>query len=155
VIKDNILRLAKLQVDRRGRSPRNHRQGFRIRGAYSSAGEEKRISRYLREENVLERSLNAKTCACCGQPLTEIRLGVRLMPLKARIFDAVRRGGGDGIDRRNLFNIVFGDDDAHSRKHGFHTLKVHIVQINELIEDTGYRIEGRSAARLFRRCAQT
>jgi hypothetical protein len=39
-------------------------------------------------------------------------------------------------------------------KHSFRTLKAHIFQINELIEDTGYRIEGRGAARLVRRCAQ-
>jgi hypothetical protein len=70
-------------------------------------------------------------CTYCGRPLPEMRLGVRLTPLKARIFDLIRRGGDDGIDRRDLFDIVFGDDD--SRKHSFHTLKAHIAQINELI----------------------
>jgi hypothetical protein len=89
-----------------------------------------------------------RTCTCCGQTLPEIRLGVRLTPLKARLFDLVQRSGHDGIDRRDLFDIVFGDDDAHSRKHSFSTLKAHIFQLNESIADTGYRIEGHSVARL-------
>jgi len=88
------------------------------------------------------------SCPRCGQALPETRLGVRLTPLKARIFDLVRRSGADGIDRHELFDIVFGDDDAHARRHSYETLKAHITQINELIEDAGYRIEGRYAARL-------
>jgi hypothetical protein len=94
-------------------------------------------------------------CTYCGRSLPEIRLGVRLTPLKARIFDIVQRSGDDGIGRRDLFDIVFDDDDAHSRKHSFHTLKAHLNQINELIEDTGFRIEGRGVARLVRRRAQS
>jgi hypothetical protein len=93
-------------------------------------------------------------CTYCGRPLPEIRLGVRLTPLKARIFDIIQRGGDDGIDRRDLFDIVFGNDDAHSHKRSYHTLKAHIAQINELIEDTGFHIEGRGVARLVRRRAQ-
>ena len=38
-------------------------------------------------------------CQRCGQRLPEIRLGVRLTPLKARIFDLIRRAGPDGIGR--------------------------------------------------------
>jgi hypothetical protein len=95
--------------------------------------------------------MKSRTCTCCGQPLPETRLGVRLTPLKARIFDLIERGGDDGIDRRDLFDIVFGDGDAHSRKRSYRTLKAHLAQINELIEDTGFHIEGRGAARLVRR----
>jgi hypothetical protein len=95
--------------------------------------------------------MKTRCCAYCGQTLPEIRLGVRLPPLKARIFDLVQRAGADGIDRRDLFDIVFGDDDAHARRHSFRTLKAHICQINEAIEDTGYRIEGRGVARLVNR----
>ena len=87
--------------------------------------------------------MSIRTCQYCGQKLPEIRLGVRLTPLKARIFDLIRRGGQDGIDKRDLFDIVFGDGQ-HSRE----TLKAHIWQINELIEDEGYRITGHSVARL-------
>lgn len=82
-------------------------------------------------------------CSYCGQPLPEIRLGVRLTPLKARIFDLIQRGGQDGIDRGDLFELVFGGA-GQCRE----TLKAHIHQINELIEDSGYRIVGHSVARL-------
>ena len=91
------------------------------------------------------------TCHHCGQPLPEIRFGVRLTPLKARILDLIQRAGADGIDRHDLFEIVLGDNDAHARKHSFRTLKAHIYQLNEAIEDAGYRIEGRPAVRLVRR----
>lgn len=83
-------------------------------------------------------------CGQCGQPLPEIRLGVRLTPLKARIFDIIKRAGDAGIDRHDLFNIVFGDDDAHQRRHSFATLKSHLWQINEQLEGTNFRIAGRA-----------
>ena len=76
---------------------------------------------------------------------------MKLSPLKARIFDLVRRAGAGGINRRDLFNVVFANDDARSRKHSFATLKSHIAQINALIEDSGFYITGRDAARLVRR----
>ena len=82
-------------------------------------------------------------CPYCNQPLPEIRLGVRLTPLKARIFDLIQRGGRDGIDRGDLFDIVFGGTGQCRA-----TLKAHIHQINELIEDTGYQIIGHTVARL-------
>lgn len=77
------------------------------------------------------------------KPIPEMRLGVRLTPLKARIFDLVQRAGRDGIDRGDLFSLVFGGT-GQCRE----TLKAHIFQINDLIEDTGYRIVGHSVARL-------
>jgi hypothetical protein len=64
-----------------------------------------------------------RCCPYCNQTLPEIRLGVRLTPLKARIFDLVQRGGRDGIDRADLFDIIFGDGE-HSRE----TLKAHIFR---------------------------
>jgi hypothetical protein len=92
--------------------------------------------------------MTGRCCPTCHQVLPETRLGVRLTPLKARIFDAVRRGGRDGIDRADLFELIFGGE-PHSRE----TLKAHIFQINELLEDTGYRITGHSVARLEKRRA--
>jgi hypothetical protein len=88
-----------------------------------------------------------RRCPYCNQLLPDIRLGVRLTPLKARIFDLIQRGGRDGIDRVDLFDIVFGGT-GQCRE----TLKAHIFQINEAIEDSGYKIVGRSVARL-ERCA--
>jgi hypothetical protein len=84
-------------------------------------------------------------CPYCGHEMPEIRLGVRLPALKARIFDLIQRGGRDGIDRRDLLGIINTDREkpiCHS------TLKAHLFQINELLADTGYRITGHSVARL-------
>jgi chromosome segregation and condensation protein ScpB len=63
-----------------------------------------------------------------------LRLGVKLTPTKARIFDAVQFRGGDGIPLDTLSDII-------GMKHN--TLKAHIHQINEIIADRGYRIYGR------------
>jgi hypothetical protein len=70
--------------------------------------------------------------------LPEFRLGVRLPPLKARIFDLIMRGGEDGILANDLLNTAYVDQPASGRKN----LSSHVFQINEAIEDTGYRIVG-------------
>jgi hypothetical protein len=75
-----------------------------------------------------------RVCSYCGQTLLDIRLGVRLPPLKA-IFDLIHRGGQDGIPAADLFAVAF-DERRWSSK----TPKVHVSQINELIDDAGYRI---------------
>jgi hypothetical protein len=72
--------------------------------------------------------------------LPEFRLGVRLPPLKARMFDLIMRSGEDGILASELLNLAYADQPASGRK----SLSSHIHQINEAIEDTGYRIVGRS-----------
>ena len=59
-----------------------------------------------------------------------LRLGVKLTPMKARIFDAVQFRGGDGILIDTLSDI-FGMPN--------NTLKAHIHQINEIIAERGYR----------------
>jgi hypothetical protein len=58
------------------------------------------------------------TCPHCGQPMATHLLGVRLGPLRARIFDAIQRAGSSGIDADDLFVI------------------------NDLISDSGWRIVG-------------
>ena len=79
-------------------------------------------------------------CDYCGQALPEIRLGVRLTAFKAQLFDLVRRGGVDGIRSDDLYSLLYPDGGG-SR----HTLKAHVWQINEMIADEGYRIEGRGS----------
>ena len=79
-------------------------------------------------------------CNSCGQILPEMRLGVRLTAFKARLFDLVQRGGIDGISAEDLFSLLY-PEGGDSRR----TLKAHIWQINELIADEGYRIEGRGS----------
>ncbi len=58
---------------------------------------------------------------------------MRLTPLKARIFDLIQRGGLDGITSADLRDIL---------EMNYEGLKSHIWQINDLIEDEGYRIKG-------------
>lgn len=86
-------------------------------------------------------------CHYCRQPLPEVRVGTRLTPLKARIFDLVQRAGPDGIDGRDLFDLVYGDGERPE----MNALKSHVNQINESIEDSGYVIRGRGTYRLVRR----
>ena len=78
-----------------------------------------------------------RCCHYCGQTIPETRMGVRLSPLKTRMFDIVTRAGPDGISSRDLFDMVYTSGDQ-SRD----TLKAHIWQINDAISDEGYRIAG-------------
>jgi hypothetical protein len=97
--------------------------------------------------------MKQRRCPYCNQVLPEFRLGVRFPNgLKARLFDLIQRGGVDGIPIDELHAIVFDGRDRHSGKK---TLSVHVCQINELIEDSSYRISGRGGAyRLLRKGAR-
>lgn len=85
-----------------------------------------------------------RRCPYCDQTLPEFRLGVRLPPLKARIFDLVLRGGKDGIPSDDLRALAYNGNAPNGKgiraERGHKTLGSHIQQINELLEDTGYRI---------------
>jgi hypothetical protein len=73
-------------------------------------------------------------CPHCQQPMPEMRLDVRFPPLKAAIFDLIKRAGGHGMTQQELqgtFEIGT-----------LYTVRAHIWGINELIEDTGWRIRG-------------
>jgi hypothetical protein len=89
-------------------------------------------------------------CPHCGQALPETRLGVRLTPLKASIFDLVKRAGPDGILSSELQARIGTKTRA--------SLKSHIWQINDAIGEVGYRIvndrmrlDGGSCYNLLRR----
>ncbi len=83
-------------------------------------------------------------CPHCGSPFQrQKRLGVWLPPLKARIFDIIKRAGWDGIEKETLRDML---DMSPS------CLKSHIWQINDLFEDTGLRLDGRWRVRL--RCSK-
>src|SRR5262245_7042895 len=79
-------------------------------------------------------------CHYCGQALPELRLGVRLTALKARLFDLVQRSGIDGISSDDLCSLLYPDGGGSHQ-----TLKAHVWQINEMIADEGYRIDGRGS----------
>ena len=87
-----------------------------------------------------------RRCPYCGGPLIDFRLGVRLSPLKARIFDLVQRAGRDGISGVDLHELAY----TGTARPGAATIKAHIHQINEVLDGTGYRIVGRGTYRLVK-----
>lgn len=77
-------------------------------------------------------------CPHCHRPLTEVREGVLMPTLKARIFDAVAATGDNGITARELINAVYTGD--YRAPVTLATIRAHIWQINDLLEDTRVRI---------------
>jgi hypothetical protein len=90
-----------------------------------------------------------RRCECCGQPLPEVRLGARLSPLKASIFDAVKAAGAAGIEPDSLFERFIAPRGAARE-----TLGSHITQINDALAGTDYKLfagsGGNRAYRLIR-----
>jgi hypothetical protein len=82
-------------------------------------------------------------CPHCHQQLPILRCGVRLTPLKARLVDAIRRAGPDGVSGDDLIDAL---NLPFKRK----TLAAHCWQINEALEETPFRIRGRGGYRLVR-----
>ena len=88
-----------------------------------------------------------KRCPHCGGNLEALdRLGAPLSPFKARLFDIVKRSGETGVSSDELLGIL----ELESQN----TLKAHIWQINDAIDDSGWRI--RSTDRRYRlaKCQQ-
>jgi hypothetical protein len=79
--------------------------------------------------------MNTTYCPTCHQPLHSMRAGIQLTPLKARIFDAVKRAGDVGISNRDIARIAF-DGRASAD-----TVKQHIFQINSLLCETDFSIK--------------
>ena len=96
-------------------------------------------------------SIAARVCECCGQTLQDVREGVRLTPLKAKIFDIIKRQ--PGVTRKELcYEIYETVSDARVL-----TIAAHVNQIRDKFESTetlifgkrhyGYRIEKRRLGR--------
>jgi hypothetical protein len=83
-------------------------------------------------------------CPQCHQPMAEVRNGVRLPSLKARIYDVVRRAGIRGILLDDINAIVF---DGHANPV---TIRNHIRQLNDLLADTDVSISGRVPRGFYR-----
>ena len=67
-----------------------------------------------------------------------MRLGVRMYPQTARVFDIIRSAGADSIGGWALFERAYV---GISPRPTYRTLKQHIHHARQSIEDTGYRIE--------------
>ena len=77
-----------------------------------------------------------KLCSHCHQPLPELRAGVRLSPLKAHIFDVVKRADSNGITIEDINAICF-DGRASAVN-----VRNHIHQINDALAGTDFEIRG-------------
>lgn len=82
----------------------------------------------------------AKNCPHCGQPMPLRRLGVTLSQTKAEIFDAIHRSGYDGISWDSLWRKFRAEHPNVQRT----TLKAHVHQLSDRLEDVGWKINGRS-----------
>ncbi len=74
-------------------------------------------------------------CQCCGQSIANIRVGVRLTPLKADIFDAIKRRGPHWIKAAEIASQI-----GYSRNPEI--IKVHVSQINDTLVETDWHIQG-------------
>jgi hypothetical protein len=77
-----------------------------------------------------------KLCSQCGQPFPELRAGVRLSPLKARIFDVIKRADSNGITIQDINSICFDGRTTAVN------IRTHIHQINDALGGTDFEIRG-------------
>ena len=75
-------------------------------------------------------------CPACGQSTKDVRYGVALSPVKARIFDAVKMANEIGVTSYEVIGLVY----EGRKKPKLHTIKSHIFQINEMLANTNFRI---------------
>jgi hypothetical protein len=86
-------------------------------------------------------------CPKCHRPITIERLGVRMTPLKARIIDAIKCSGDIGVTSEELrFDIYRGYAQLRVQS----VVRVHIWQINDLLEETDWHIVARPHGRFAR-----
>jgi hypothetical protein len=77
-------------------------------------------------------------CPHCRQIIGHERCGVRLTPLKAELFDIIKRAGDIGVTSVELIHSALYRD---RRTVSHLTVKSHIWQINELLEETDWVIQ--------------
>jgi DNA-binding winged helix-turn-helix (wHTH) protein len=75
------------------------------------------------------------TCPRCHQPIRHERFGIYLPPRKARIMDVIAAAGDIGIGVEELIYAVWGDVPRTPQ-----TLKSHICQLNDALENSGVSI---------------
>lgn len=86
----------------------------------------------------MTQAAKSNTCPHCGQPMPQMRCGVRMFPQTAHIFDIIKRAGPQGISGEDLFEIAYA---GARRKHpAYSTVKGHITHARSALEDTDYRI---------------
>ena len=81
-------------------------------------------------------ALSNGLCPHCGQPMPQIRCGVRMYPQTARVFDIIRRAGSAGIAGDALMERAY----AGMKKPSYNSVKAHVNYARNALEDTEYRI---------------
>jgi len=89
-------------------------------------------------------------CPICGAPWRRKRFGVPMSPLKTHLIDMLRAAGKDGILLDAILERMSLGGDP-SRRARLRTLNVHVNQINDKLEDTGWRIFGRDGRKFIAR----
>jgi hypothetical protein len=92
------------------------------------------------------KSSQAAICLQCGQPLPPA--GLRLPPIKQRIFEAVQRH--PDISAERLRDLVWADDPSggpEDRK----VLHVHVNQLNHLLAPHGIMVRAQGGGYQIRR----
>ena len=75
-------------------------------------------------------------CPTCGQLVGQVRLGIKLPRMKARIFDLVQQR--PGITNRELCTMMYASVDESSLV----STRAHINQLNIKLMGSGVQIEG-------------
>jgi hypothetical protein len=75
-------------------------------------------------------------CQRCHQSVDDIRLGVRLTPLKAGLFDRIKAAGDIGISTTEIIQEVYRDRSPIKET----AIKSRVNQINDLLAGTEWRI---------------
>jgi hypothetical protein len=75
-------------------------------------------------------------CPECHQRIATERFGVRLPPLKAAILDKIKAAGDLGIPSSEIIADLYSDRRSVSAA----TIKAHVVQINDQLVSTDWRI---------------
>ena len=78
-----------------------------------------------------------RLCPHCRQPIKHERVGIPLTQLKAGIFDAIKNAGDYGITSKE---IVRGELYRDRSSVDVLTIKSHVSQINDLLEESGFII---------------
>jgi hypothetical protein len=76
-------------------------------------------------------------CPVCHQPIRELRVGVRLPPIKARLFDLIKAAGSIGVSAQELHSDLYR---GYGRPRSKHNIRNHIWQINDILEESNWII---------------
>ena len=79
---------------------------------------------------------NQSRCSHCGQLIHDERNGVRMTPLKANIYDMIKRAGDAGVSAFDILATVYQGRTVPT----YTAIKSHVAQINDILEETDWKI---------------